>query len=335
LPEPTLAVEVADGISLIAVPTPFIVGRVNAYLCEGDPLTLIDTGPNTATSFDELEMSLQAAGRGVDQIGRVILTHQHVDHIGLASIIKRRSGAEVVALGGLGPLLADWTAASQRDDEVGGALLRANGLSEHALGAMSSVSRAYRAFGTSVEVDTLLSDGDSIEIAGRQFAVLHRPGHSPSDTIFHDSTNRLLIGADHLLKDVSSNPLISAPLEYDADLSIRPKPLPKYLRNLALTRDLKVDLVLPGHGTPFSRHEEVIDDRFKMHERRASKLLAALNEGPRSAFELAEGLWGSIAYTQTFLALSEVVGHMDLLEERGALTELEPDADDVIRYQAN
>ena len=330
-----MPVEVVDGISLIAVPTPFIVGRVNAYLCEGDPLTLIDTGPNTATSFDELERSLQAAGRSVEEIGRVILTHQHVDHIGLASIIRRRSGAEVVALAGLGPLLADWTAASERDDIVGGALLRANGLSEHALGAMSSVSRAYRAFGASVEVDTLVHPDDNLEIAGRQFTVLHRPGHSPSDTIFHNQSERLLIGADHLLKAVSSNPLISAPLDQDADLSIRPKPLPQYLKNLALTKSLDVDLVLPGHGTPFSEHSAVIDDRFAMHERRAAKLLAALNDKPLTAFELAEGLWGNIAYTQTFLGLSEVVGHMDLLEQAGSVTELEPDADGVVRYQSS
>ena len=79
----------------------------------------------------------------------------------------------------------------------------------------------------------------------------------------------------------------------------------------------------------------MINDRFKMHERRASKLLKALSDGPRTAFELAEGLWGSLAYTQTFLGLSEVVGHMDLLEARGELTELAPDADGVIRYKAN
>ena len=200
---------------------------------------------------------------------------------------------------------------------------------------MSSVSRAYRAFGASVEIDTLIDDGDSIEIAGRSFTVMHRPGHSPSDTVFHNAQDRLLIGADHLLKDVSSNPLVSAPLDLTADLSLRPKPLPQYLKNLALTRELDVELVLPGHGTPFSGHGDVINDRFKMHERRASKLLKALSDGPRTAFELAEGLWGSLAYTQTFLGLSEVVGHMDLLEARGELTELAPDADGVIRYKAN
>ena len=333
--EPTPPVDVVGGISFIAVPTPFIVGRVNAYLCEGDPLTLIDTGPNTATSFDELERSLQSVGRSVEEIGRVILTHQHVDHIGLAAIIKRRSGAEIVGLSGLGNLLSDWTAASQRDDQVGGALLRANGLSEQALGAMSSVSRAYRAFGASVTVDTLLEENDVVEIAGREFTVLHRPGHSPSDTIFHNQSERLLIGADHLLKAVSSNPLISAPLDPTADLSERPKPLPEYLENLGLTKALDVDLVLPGHGNPFTDHAAVIDERFRMHERRAAKLLAALSDRPLSAFELAEGLWGNIAYTQTFLALSEVVGHMDLLEVDGAVTELPADSQGVVRYQAN
>jgi glyoxylase-like metal-dependent hydrolase (beta-lactamase superfamily II) len=124
-------------------------------------------------------------------------------------------------------------------------------------------------------------------------------------------------------------------LDPTTDLSERPKPLPEYLKNLGLTKALDVDLVLPGHGSPFTDHAAVIDERFKMHERRAAKLLAALSDRPLSAFELAEGLWGNIAYTQTFLALSEVVGHMDLLEVDGAVTELPADSQGVVRYQAS
>jgi len=314
------------------VPTPFIVGRINAYLFQGDPLTLLDTGPNTATSLDELERSLATIGVQIEDIGRVIISHQHVDHVGLAGIIQRRSGAEIAMIDQLAPVIADWGAASDRDDVVGGALMRASGLSPEVLAAMSSVSRAYRAFGANVACTEPFSDGSQLKIGQRTFKIMLKPGHSPSDTVFHCEEDGLLIGADHLLEHVSSNPLISAPLDLNADLSVRPRPLPEYLRNLKQTRELEVSLVLPGHGEPFTEHRSVIDKRFKMHERRAEKLLGALADQPQTAREMAYGLWGDLAATQTFLTLSEVVGHMDLLIDDGAVTELPADAEGTVRY---
>ena len=328
----TPAVEVAAGVHQIAVPTPFIVGRVNAYLFQGEPLTLLDTGPNTATSLDELERSLATIGVRIEDIGRVIISHQHVDHVGLAGIIQRRSGSEIAMIEQLAPVIADWAAASDRDDVIGGALMRASGVTPEVLAAMSSVSRAYRAFGASVQCTQPFSDGSQIEIGDRTYHVMLKPGHSPSDTVFHSREDGLLIGADHLLEHVSSNPLISAPLDLAADLSVRPRPLPEYLKNLRSTAELDVSLVLPGHGKPFSDHRAVIEKRFKMHERRAAKLLDALKTEPQTAREMAYGLWGDLAATQTFLTLSEVVGHMDLLLDERAVIELPPDSNGTVRY---
>src|SRR3712207_5959122 len=86
------------GIHRLAIPTPFAVGRVNLYLIEDDPLTLVDAGPNSGTSLDELETQLRGLGRSIEDIERVVITHQHIDHIGLVRIVAARSGAEVVAL---------------------------------------------------------------------------------------------------------------------------------------------------------------------------------------------------------------------------------------------
>ena len=85
-------------IHCIPVPTPFAVGRVNCYLVDDDPLTLVDTGPNSGTSLTELEAGLAVHGRRVEDLERIVLTHQHIDHIGLAQILADRSGAEVCAL---------------------------------------------------------------------------------------------------------------------------------------------------------------------------------------------------------------------------------------------
>jgi hypothetical protein len=89
--------------------------------------------------------------------------------------------------------------------------------------------------------------------------------------------------------------------------------------------------VLPGHGDPITDHRALIDERFALHERRAEKLRGLVAERPRSAYELAQALWGNIAVTQAFLTLSEVLGHMDILLNREVVTEVEHEG--VVRFE--
>jgi len=92
-------------IHRLPIPTPFAVGRVNCYLIVDKPLTLVDTGPNSGKALDELEQSLGAHGHRVEDLERIVVTHQHIDHLGLVDILARRSGAEVCALDLLAPLM--------------------------------------------------------------------------------------------------------------------------------------------------------------------------------------------------------------------------------------
>src|ERR671935_1111293 len=102
-PEEALARAREAGIHLLRIPTPFAVGRVNCYLIEDRPLTLVDTGPNSGKSLDELERQLFALGHSLEQIELVILTHQHIDHLGLVEVIAGRSGADVAAIDVVAP----------------------------------------------------------------------------------------------------------------------------------------------------------------------------------------------------------------------------------------
>src|SRR5437868_5358285 len=88
----------AAGIHRLAIPTPFAVGRVNTYLIEDDPLTLVDSGPNSGRALDELQRALADHGRSIDDIELIIVTHQHIDHIGLVDILASHSGADVAAI---------------------------------------------------------------------------------------------------------------------------------------------------------------------------------------------------------------------------------------------
>jgi glyoxylase-like metal-dependent hydrolase (beta-lactamase superfamily II) len=324
----------ADGIHRLPIPTPFMVGRVNCWLIEDEPLTLVDTGPNSGKALDELERALAGHGHRIEDLERIVITHQHIDHEGLVDILARRSGAEVCALDLLVPLLADFGAAMERDDELAEALMLRHGIPRDVVIALRSMSRAFRAWGGSAPVDRGLADGESLEFAGRTLQALHRPGHSPSDTVFWDAERSVLIGGDHLIGHISSNPLISRPLggKSGEPGAGRPRALMTYMDSLRATRAMPIEIVLPGHGEPVTDHVKLIDERFALHERRAAKIAGLIAERPMSAYEIAQSLWGNVAVTQAYLTLSEVLGHVDLLVDRGEIREAEVGG--VIRYEA-
>jgi glyoxylase-like metal-dependent hydrolase (beta-lactamase superfamily II) len=311
-------------IHRIPIPTPFAVGRVNLYLVEDDPLTLVDAGPNSGKALDELEQGLAALGRRVEDIERLVLTHQHIDHIGLAAVIARRSGAEVAALDVLAPWLERYGTRMEADDAFAEGLMLRHGIPRDVVIALRAVSASFRGWGSSAHVTVPLRDGGELPFASRTFRVHHRPGHSPSDTVFFDEADGTLLGGDHLLQTISSNPLISRPLQ-ESEPEARPRALVTYMASMRATREMEVAEVLPGHGDPFTGHREVIDERFALHERRARKLRGLIEERPRSAYELAQALWGNVAVTQAYLTLSEVLGHVDLLLEEGVVEEVERD----------
>jgi glyoxylase-like metal-dependent hydrolase (beta-lactamase superfamily II) len=312
----------------LAIPTPFAVGRVNAYLIEDDPLTLIDTGPNSGTSLDELQSQLRALGHSIEDLELIVISHQHIDHIGLVSILASHSGAEVAALDRLVPFVENYRDAAEADDEFARGIMLRNGIPEDVARALMSVSLAFRAWGAGSKVSRVLRDGETIELRDRSLEVAFRPGHSPTDTVFLDRERKMLLAADHLLKHISSNPLIARPPDGDE----RPQALVTYLESLERTREMDLDLVLPGHGDPIDDHRDLIAKRFELHARRAEKIHGLVADQPRSAYEIAQALWGNIAVTQAYLTLSEVLGHTDILLNAGRVREVEDGG--VVRFEA-
>src|SRR5947207_2886071 len=143
----------AAGIHRLAIPTPFAVGRVNTYLIEDEPLTLVDSGPNSAKALDELERQLAAHGHAIEDLELLVVTHQHIDHLGLLDVLARRSGADVAALDLLVPYLAAYSEDAERDDEFAEGLMLRHGIPPDVTHALRSVSRAFRAWGSSAELN--------------------------------------------------------------------------------------------------------------------------------------------------------------------------------------
>jgi glyoxylase-like metal-dependent hydrolase (beta-lactamase superfamily II) len=326
------------GIHCLALPTPFAIGRVNTYLIEDDPLTLIDSGPNSGTTLDELERALAARGHRVEDLELIVISHQHIDHLGLVSILARRAGAEVAALDLLAPRVEHWKEGMDADDAFAERVMAENGIPQDIRYALLAVSQSFRAWGAPATVTRLLTDGGELRLRDRTLRVLHRPGHSPSDTIFHDEQRRIVLGADHLIKHISSNPLISRPLDAHnagdgGEPPDRPHALEIYIESLRATRAMDdVDFVLAGHGEPVTDHVALIDERFRLHERRAQKIRRLLADGPLTAYEIAQSLWGNVAVTQAYLTLSEVLGHVDLLVTAGHVVQQRDG--DLVRFVA-
>jgi glyoxylase-like metal-dependent hydrolase (beta-lactamase superfamily II) len=328
------------GIHRLAIPTPFQVGRVNAYLIEDSPLTLIDSGPNSESSLQDLERSLAARGHVVEDIELLIITHQHVDHFGLAATLARRSGAEVAAIAGLAPYLRELDTATELDDRFAQRVMLRHGIPADVITALRAVSASFRTWGAAVEVTRPVHDGEELRLRDRTLRVLHRPGHSPSDTVFVDDRSEvgqgaIMFAADHLLANISSNPLLARPLHAGPDFTgPRPRALIDYIASLESTRAMELSLVLPGHGPPIADHASLIDSRLHMHRRRAERIHGLIAARPLTAHEIAVELWGNVAVTQAYLTLSEVLGHVDLLLDEHRVVEREDTADGVVRFEA-
>lgn len=320
-----------EGIHMLEIPTPFAVGPVNCYLIEDDPLTIFDPGPNSGEAIEALVVGLRARGHELADIDRIVVTHQHIDHQGLTQVVQHASGAEVVCLDKCKPWIENFHEESSATDRWASGMLVQHGVGEEVSVALRAVAKAFRGWGCESPVDRTVSEGDFLEFRDRKLEIFHRPGHSSTDTLFWNGETQTLIAADHLIKHISSNPLLERPAN---DGEPRPQELVLYQDSQSKTRAMPATLTLSGHGEPIVDHATLIDERFASTAKRVEKLYAMLDEGgPQTAHELARGTWGNIAVTQAFLTLSEVLGNLDILENAGRVAPIESDG--VIKYQVS
>lgn len=318
----------SEGIFMLEIPTPFAVGPVNCYLIEDDPLTIFDPGPNSGEAIEALVVGLRARGHELADIERIVVTHQHIDHLGLVQVVQHASRAEVVCLDKCRPWMENFHEQAGLTDRWASKMLVQHGVEEEVAVALRAVAKAFRGWGSECAVDATFSEGDHLEFAGRKLEIFHRPGHSSTDTVFWNAETQTMIAADHLIKHISSNPLLERPA---AEGEPRPQELVLYQESMAKTRELPATMTLSGHGEPIVEHAKLIDERFAATDKRVEKLFAMLAEGgPQTAHELARGTWGNIAVTQAFLTLSEVLGNLDILENAGRVAPEEVDG--IVKY---
>src|SRR3954451_4375631 len=222
-----------------------------------------------------------------------------------------------------------------RDDAYSVAMMHRHGIDADVRGTLDDISRSFRRYAEGAAVDVTVGDGEEIVAGGRTFTAYERPGHSPTDTVLLDAADGLLVGGDHLLERVSSNPIAHVPIDDRDPVAVartdRRRALVEYLASMRATAEQDVALVLPGHGAPFADHRALIATRKDMHARRARRILRAV-DGTRTAADMIAVLWRALPDTQSYLALSEVLGHLDILEADGLVRAVERD-DGVVSWK--
>lgn len=300
-----------EGIHAISLPLPFPIKSINVYLIEGEGLTLIDTGVKTKKSLYLLKKGLKRLGFSLHDISNLIITHAHVDHCGLARHIKDISGCKVYINREEGSDLERGLGGSIIESGRYGIFFRKLGIPPALIGIMMAGNSFVERLRDPLKADIYLEDGSQIPLNREHLKIIHVPGHSPGLVCVYSDRHRVLFSSDHLLPTIT--PVALLHLSRNGE---RSKSLLKFLSSLKKIEGLGVNAILPGHGESFEDSRRLIEKYRLFHRKRALNIEKIIRKsGPISPYEISKKLFGSKARSQSFLTISEVVGHLDLLEE--------------------
>src|SRR5438128_5396243 len=294
---------------------PFELRHVNVYLLrDGNQYTLVDTGLQTEESRQVLNQKLAAMKVRVDRINRILITHIHPDHFGLAGELRERSGAELIIHRLEVALMEPRYARAEDLVRDVGKWLSLNGVPEEEDEFVKSASMGAREYVSVVEPCTLLEGAERLPVDDTELEGAWTPGHSPGHCCFYWPARGVLLSGDHLLPKISPN--IGLHPQSGAD------PLDDYLGSLDRIRRLEVNLVLPAHGDPFGDHRERIAAIMRHHDERKTALVDLARDGAKSGWQLAGGLFRGVMERNVFqqrLALQETLAHCQSLAVEGRL----------------
>ncbi len=311
-------------IHKIVIPTPFAVGDVNAFLVKGDALSLIDAGPKTPEAYEALKFGLGEAGYTFNDIEQVILTHHHPDHSGWIDAFENATV--------LGHAYNDlWLKRDEAffayHDQFYLDRLVKEGVPEEYRGWVKQMKKSAVLMG-SRPLDKILVEGDLLP-GHPGWSVLETLGHAQSHHAFWHEGKKTLIGGDLIIANVSSNPLIEPPANPQEE---NPHPMLQYNDSLKRIHSLPVELIYAGHGGEVRNVHSLIENRLVQQKDRALKVLAMMDQGPRTIFELTKELFPVVYEKQLGLTLSETIGQTDYLVDEG-LVHANRDESGILHYE--
>jgi glyoxylase-like metal-dependent hydrolase (beta-lactamase superfamily II) len=302
------AAQVAEGVYQLKLPVPLPLQFVSVYLIEGaDGWTIVDTGFDYPETYQVWERGAAAVGCDLSRdVARIVVTHFHPDHLGGAQWLQERSGAPVY-------MLKDEITQSRKLWSGGqGAEPFIEHLVLHGMdrGNAETSAAKMRADLKLPERMLPLTAGEKLDLGGSAARIIHAPGHADNQLMLHDEKRKILYAADHILLKITPNIGLWP--------ESKPHPLARYLESLGALRGLEADVVLPGHGSVFHDLDGRIEELERHHEERLNTMLATLEDGPRTSFEVSRQVFrGALTLYQRCFALTETLAHLDLLEQQG------------------
>ncbi len=306
-----MSVKVPYPITTLRIPNPFFEGRNRVYIIHSDPVTVIDTGIATERAQKELRQAFQKHDISVADIGRVILTHKHIDHVGSAWWIQQESDAEIYiheveakAISDVDPEGHRWRSVIRDRFTTWNVPKSARPSEETSSGISWNIQSAR---------PTPITGGQTIDLGGVGLEVIHTPGHTKGSVCLKYGSK--LFSGDHILPDISPN-IGGGDLTHSGLLA-------DFMTSLRVCREMaaEIDEVFPGHGDPFSTLDERSQELESHHEDRLDQVTAILNEnGPQSVYSVAKKLFGEIRDMHVVLGCAEAQAHLDCLVDEGRAT---------------
>jgi glyoxylase-like metal-dependent hydrolase (beta-lactamase superfamily II) len=302
--------KVVPGIWRLRLPLPWPgVPHCNAWaLASGSGIVLVDTGMHEPGSMAHLDRALDQAGLSIEHVRLIVCTHAHVDHCGQAPPIAERAGCQVW----MHRNHAHHTAAADDPEQV----LARRVVVAHQSGVPADAVTRWlerrRSVGSgqagTLHIDRELAEGDTVDTDLGTWQVMETPGHAPSHICLFQPERRLLISGDHLLGRVS--------LYFDAGHT--PDPVAEFVDSLGKVERLDARLALSGHGRPFTDIAGHVAANRALVEQRLTSLQAELEQGPRTAYELAQAVYGD-RFTDVTVnwLMSKTLSYLTHLERRG------------------
>ena len=307
-----------DDIGVAAMPIGVNhIESVNVYILEdGDSVTLVDCGMwrpgEPEDGLTKLNDALNVRGYVLDDVSRIIVTHAHIDHYGMAGRLLELTRAELLM-----HARTDLDCEKYRHPETAQALkrdtYREHGVPRDVLPDYADTLVGWMPYLHSVvEASTRLHGGEIISIGKRQWEILHTPGHSLGHICLWSPADKLLFSGDHLLPAVS--PPVTFERGFDAD------PLRSYLESLKLVAEHDPALVMPGHGRAFADGRRRVAAITRNKQRRLDAIHAMIRHHPCTLHEIAEEqVANALLRFQRSLALSETLAHLAYLRWQGLI----------------
>lgn len=312
-------------IHKIVVPTPFYVGPVNVYLVRNDPITLLDVGPNTEEAFTALRSGVEQLGLRLDQIKRIIISHAHEDHYGLAFRIQEISGAQV--------MIHSWEldkVFGRHDYQEHRKLLARAGVPTDFVDRFEQGYSKFTPLGGEKILTDRLEDEDEILFEHESLRVLHTPGHTPGSICLMRESNREIVAADTVIRHITPNPM----LHCDPINKQRRFPsLSEYLCSVSRIKELAPTLIHSGHGNEIEDFGEHFNRLLKHTNDRQGRLFSLLPKQGATAWELSELLFPKAVGLHRYLAISETQAHLDLAVADGRLIMDKRNEADLFRHK--